>query len=105
MIWLKAARDQRNYREIALLWLVVSSLLGLGGLMVGSLAAIWTQGDFQDGLISPAVFTMSAAIYLSLAAGPAAGWALYAGRRYWPAMVAAAPPILLALLTAPNLVG
>lgn len=105
MTWPKAARDQRNYREIAFLWLVAASLLGVGGLLIGSLAAVWIYGDFRDGHVSPASFAASAVIYASLAAGPAAGWVLFARRGYWWAMAVAAPPILLALLSAPNLVG
>ncbi|WP_150126070.1 hypothetical protein [Brevundimonas sp. LM2] len=94
-------RDPANYREVATLWLGLSTLLAVGGVSVGSLAVLFAQDAFQNGEISAGRYWTVTLGYLGLVISPVLAWVLRARRRYWAAMVAAAWPVACFALTWP----
>lgn len=87
--------DQGAWREVAAVWLTFASVVGALGLYIGSLAAVWTYGDWRQGLVPTPVFLAWAAAYVCLATGPVLGWLLHRTGRHWSAMAVTAPTLLI----------
>ncbi|ADL00230.1 hypothetical protein [Brevundimonas subvibrioides] len=91
--------DPANYREVATLWLALSTFLAVGGVCVGSLAVLFAQDAFRNGEMSGAWYWTVTLGYVGLVISPIMAWVLHARRRYWAAMVAAAWPVACLVLT------
>lgn len=87
--------DQGAWREVSAVWLTFASIIGVLGLYICSLAAVWAYGDWREGLVPTPVFLAWAAAYIYLAAGPVLGWLLHHIGRHWAAMAVTAPTILV----------
>ena len=90
---LKVLRDQANYREIAGLWLGLSTVLGLLGLFVSSLAVLFLNSMYAQGELSLVDYLIRMGLITAYAVCPAIGWLLFARRRYWAAIVVGTWPI------------
>ena len=91
-------RDLRlSWRDPALVILAFTTLFGLFGTLVASLAALFAWGELEggEGRASALAFVI---LYASLLTCPLLGWAAFALRRYRVAMMIASPPLLLAII-------
>lgn len=86
------------FREVAALVVLLASLLGILGLYISSLAAVWTYGDLRRGEISASDFAASLTIWLMLTLCPLLGWIALARGKARLAIVAASPLLLAAIV-------
>ena len=91
--------SHEGWRLAATVCLVLSTVVGALAVLVGSLAAVWTYGDFRKGEVSLGFFALFAFVYGAFIVGPAIGWILGALSRFrWAIAVSMFPFSLYGLM-------
>lgn len=84
-----------DWRQIALVCLGLSTILGLFVAIFGYFVGVWIYGEYRDGSTSPAAFAGYVLFYSAFVAGPVLGWIFAVRNRFQFAILAASFPLIL----------
>jgi len=86
---------ESDWRQIALVCLGLSTILGLFVGILGYIVGVWVYAEYRDGSWSPAAFMGYVLLYGAFVASPLLGWIFAARGRFRSASIAASFSLVL----------